>query len=119
MRRICSHIYLLFAFCSLLFVCSCGNFTYKTYDEKLEELSDDPEPDYSVTLDGSFQDYTNFMFIGNRIENFGTYFNTYFNAKENFDDAYEDYATRVLANYSERLDSIYINPPLSQESIDK
>jgi tetratricopeptide (TPR) repeat protein len=25
----------------------------------------------------------------------------------------------VLANYSERLDSIYINPPLSQESIDK
>jgi tetratricopeptide (TPR) repeat protein len=98
---------------------SCGQFTYKTYSENQENATDDPEPDYTVTLNNDFQNYSNFMFLGNRIENFGTYFNTYFNAKENFDDAYEDYATRVLANYSERLDSIYINPPLSQESIDK
>ena len=59
------------------------------------------------------------MFIGNRIENFSTYFNTYFNARENFDDAYNDYVTRVLANYNDRQDSIFAKPRLSQESIDK
>src|SRR4030095_6085754 len=55
----------------------------------------------------------------NRIENFSTYFNTYFNAKENFDDAYEDYATRVLASYSEKPGSIFEKPSLSQEATDK
>jgi uncharacterized protein YabN with tetrapyrrole methylase and pyrophosphatase domain len=59
------------------------------------------------------------MFIGNRIENFGTYFNTFFNAKENFDEAYEDYVTRVLSTYNERLDSIYATPGISQEAKDK
>ncbi len=97
---------------------SCSTFNYKTYDQKLYPDVDDPEPDYNITLDKDFQDYTNFMFIGNRIENFGSYFNTYYNARENFDDAYDDYNTRILANYGNRIDSIYINQPLSQEAID-
>lgn len=106
-------------FTSLLVFQSCSTFMYKTYVEQKDKDIDDPEPNYEITLNQSFQEYTSYMFIGNRIENFGTYFNTFFNAKENYDEAYEDYVTRVLANYSERLDSIYIAPSLSQESKDK
>jgi TolA-binding protein len=98
---------------------ACSTFNYKTYDEKQNEGIDDPEPNYELTLDQNFQDFTSYMFIGNRVENFGTYFNTYFNAKENFDDAYDDYVSRVLANYNERQDSIFARPNLSQESKDK
>jgi tetratricopeptide (TPR) repeat protein len=111
------------AFSSLIFLAlifaACSTFNYKTYDENANKDIADPDPDYDVTLDENFQDFTSFMFIGNRIENFSTYFNTYFNANENFNDAYEDYVTRVLANYSERQDSIFAKPRLSQESIDK
>lgn len=98
---------------------ACSSFNYKTYDEKSNENIEDPDPNYELTLDENFQDFTSFMFIGNRIENFSTYFNTYFNAKENFDDAYEDYATKVLATYNERQGSIFNKPVISQESIDK
>lgn len=98
---------------------SCSTFNYKTYDEKANENIDDPDPDYNLTLSDDFQDYTNFMFIGNRVENFGTYFNTFFNARENYNDAYDDYLTRTLANYGESIDSVYITASLSQESIDK
>lgn len=106
-------------FLSLLTLGACSSFNYKTYDEKQNEGIDDPEPNYELTLEPGFQDFTGFMFIGNRIENFSTYFNTYFNASENFDDAYNDYATRVLSNYNEKQDSIFARPRLSQESIDK
>lgn len=106
-------------FSILLALASCSSFNYKTYDENQNKDIADPEPNYELTLKDDFQDFTNFMFIGNRIKNFSTYFNTYFNAVENFDDAYEDYATRVLANYNEKQDSIFAKPQLSQESIDK
>ncbi len=102
-----------------LLLAACSSFNYKTYNEDANKDIEDPEPNYDITLDGNFQDFTSFMFIGNRIENFSTYFNTYFNANENFNDAYDDYVTRVLANYSERQDSIFARPRLSQESIDK
>jgi tetratricopeptide (TPR) repeat protein len=107
----------LISFLMMLFQ-ACSSFNYKTYDERSNENVDDPDPNYNLTLNEDFQDFTSFMFIGNRIENFSTYFNTYFNAKENFDAAYEDYATRVLANYNERQGSIFAKPTLSQESID-
>ena len=114
------HIFLrIFTFLTLAVFGACSGFNYKTYDTKQNEGIDDPEPNYELTLDPGFQDFTTFMFIGNRIENFSTYFNTFFNAAENFDDAYNDYATRVLANYNERQDSIFARPRLSQESIDK
>lgn len=101
-----------------IFMQSCATFRYKTYDEETNKNVEDPEPNYNATLDENFQNFTSYMFIGNRIENFGTYFNTYFNAKENFDNAYDDYATRVLSTYSEKLDSIFEKPSLSQETID-
>ena len=106
-------------FLLLLALSACSSFNYKTYDENQNKGIDDPDPNYDLTLDRNFQDFTGFMFIGNRIENFSTYFNTFFNASENFDDAYNDYATRVLANYNEKQDSIFAQPRLSQESIDK
>jgi len=106
-------------FLLLLALSSCSTFNYKTYDENQNKGIDDPDPNYDVTLDENFQDFTGFMFIGNRIENFSTYFNTYFNASENFNDAYDDYANRVLANYNEKQDSVFAQPRLSQESIDK
>ncbi|MBZ0204069.1 MAG: hypothetical protein K8I03_13720 [Ignavibacteria bacterium] len=104
---------------AILALQACSSFNYKTYDEKQNENIDDPDPNYELTLDPGFQDFTSFMFIGNRIENFSAYFNTYFNANENFDDAYTDYVTRVLANYNVRQDSIFAKPVLSPESIDK
>lgn len=102
---------------ALFFLQSCSTFYYRTYPEESRE--EDPEPDYTITLDPKFQEYVSFMFIGNRIENFGTYFNTFFNAIDNYNDAYDDYVTRILSNYSERIDSIYSSPNLSQESLDK
>src|SRR4030095_16311936 len=110
--------FLIFVF-FLILLQSCSSFLYKTYDAEANKNVDDPEPNYDITLDQNFQNFTTYMFIGNRIENFGTYFNTYFNAKENFDNAYDDYVTRVLSVYSERLDSILAKPSLSQESSDK
>ncbi len=109
----------IFVFSVLIAISACSSFNYKTYDEKQYKDIDDPDPNYELTLDEDFQNFTNFMFIGNRIENFSTYFNTFFNANENFNDAYDDYATRVLANYNEKKDSIFAKPRLSQESIDK
>jgi len=106
-------------FLLLLAISACSSFNYKTYNEEANKDIDDPEPNYDITLTSDFQDFTGFMFIGNRIENFSTYFNTFFNANENFNDAYDDYSTRVLANYNERQDSIFAKPRLSQESIDK
>src|SRR5512146_3423962 len=104
------------ALTALIFA-SCSTFNYKTYEEQKDV--DDPEPNYDVTLNADFQEYTSYMFIGNRTENFGTYFNTFFNAGENFDEAFEDYETRVLSTYSERPDSIYATPNMSQEAKDK
>lgn len=104
---------------SVLTFQACSSFNYKTYDEKSNENVDDPEPNYEITLDEGFQDYTNFMFIGNRIENFSTYFNTYFNATEDFEVGYDDYATKVLTAYGDRQTSIYAKPVLSQEAIDR
>ncbi|MCX7877307.1 MAG: hypothetical protein N2510_01560 [Ignavibacteria bacterium] len=102
----------------LLFLVGCSTFRYKTYDEKEVKNNEDPEPDYNITLDQDFQDFTTFMFLGNRIENFSTYFNTYYNATENFDKAYEDYSNRVLLKYNERLEYILERPTLPQEAID-
>lgn len=109
-------LYLLLISCAFAIV-SCSTFTYKTYTP--DESVEDPEPDYSITLNSDFQEYTSFMFIGNRMENFGTYFNTFYNAIQNYDEAYEDYEMRILPKYNEQIDSIYQHIPLSQEAIDK
>jgi len=98
---------------------SCSSFTYRTYDIKELQYSDDPEPNYDYTLDRNFQQFTDFMYLGNKVENFGTFFNTYYNAKDVFNDAYETYTTKVLSTYSSRIDSIYINPVLDAQTSDE
>jgi len=108
-----------FSIFAIVLINSCSSFRYKTFDEEALKTQDDPEPNYNITMNKDYQDFTTYMFMGNRIENFSTYFNTYFNARENFDDAYDEYVKRVLAVYSERLDSIFEKPPLPQEAIDK
>lgn len=115
-KRVQSITILIFCLLISFALYSCSTFSYKTYKEQPE--LDDPDPNFNVTLNEDFQNFTNFMFIGNRIENFVTYFNTYFNAKESYDNAYEDYSTRVLSLYSTRIDNIYGSVQLSQESID-
>lgn len=95
---------------------SCSSFNYITYDKN--DQGEDPEPNYAITLNPSFQEFTNYMFIGNRIENFGTYFNTFFNASENYKEGYDICEKKVLSHYSERLDSILINPALPIEAQD-
>jgi len=112
-------LFLYSLFLGVLLFSSCQTFRYKTNDDGSNKDTIDIEPDYNITLDPAFQDFTTFMFIGNRVENFSTYFNTYYNATENFNDAYDDYVTRVLSTYSDKLDSIMDKPALSQESIDK
>ncbi len=102
---------------SLAFLDSCSTFKYVTYD-KNDTIDEDPEPNYSYTLDPAFQEFTNYMFIGNRIEYFGTYFNTFFNASQSYSDAYDDYEKKVLTHYSERLDSILVSPRLSLDAQD-
>jgi tetratricopeptide (TPR) repeat protein len=96
---------------------SCSTFKYRTYTIT-DTTVEDPEPNYELTLDPAFQGYTSYMFLGNRTENFGTYFNTFFNAKENFSDGYDIYTNQLLSNYSNSIDSVYINPRLSQEGMD-
>jgi hypothetical protein len=68
--------YRILTFLALSAIVGCSTFNYKTYDEEKNKDVDDPEPNYDLTLDPSFQEFTGFMFIGNRIENFSTYFNT-------------------------------------------
>lgn len=109
-------------FCLLILILtvifySCSSFTYRTYIEK--EGEDDPEPVYTITLNNDYQNFTDYMFIGNRIENFGTYFNTYYNAVDEFNDAYEEYETKILSSYSEKIEAVGMRPPLSQEAMDK
>ena len=96
---------------------SCSSFKYVTFDRN-DTLDEDPEPNYYITLDPSYQEFTNYMFIGNRIEYFGTYFNTFFNASQCYDDAYDDYEKKVLTHYSERLDSILVSPKISTDAHD-
>ena len=51
--------------------------------------------------------------MGNRNENFSTYFNKYFKSLEDFNSALDEYKTLLIANYNRRLDSIYSLPVLS------
>ncbi|MDQ3021772.1 MAG: tetratricopeptide repeat protein [Bacteroidota bacterium] len=102
----------------------CSYLTYQT-------LSTDPgtdstaavyEPDYNVTLDFDYQDFTSYLFMGNRVENFTAYFNTYFRANEDFEDAFEEYRLSLISYYNRRLDSLGVSPAVSgtvKEKLDK
>jgi TolA-binding protein len=102
----------------------CNYVTYSTVErpDVPDSLAQDIEPDFSKSLDFDFQDFTSYLFMGNRIENFSAYFNKYFIASEDFDLAFEEYRTSFIATYNRRLDSLGVTPPVPpsvKEKLDK
>lgn len=97
-----------------VFAIGCNYTTYRTVVvEQNDTESIDPEPDYDVTLDENFQNFVTYMYMGNRSEMFGTYFNKFYMSNENYEAALEDYRTSTISAYNRRLDSLNITPPIS------
>ncbi len=102
----------------------CSFLTYSTVDRPNvpDSLQKDVEPDFNKSLDFDFQDFTSYLFMGNRIENFSAYFNKFHIASEDFDLASEEYRTSFIATYNRRLDSLGVTPPITasvKEKLDK
>lgn len=102
----------------------CSHFTYSTVSKSAarDTLNPDPDPDFSRSLDFEFQDFTSYLFMGNRVENFTAYFNKYFQASKDFEEAMDEYRTSFIATYNRRLDSLGVTPPLPstvKEKLDK
>lgn len=103
-----------------IFIGGCNFTTVRTYERPSEkDVEEDPQPNYDVSLDEDYQDYVSFMFMGNRNENFSTYFNTYFMASSDFEAALNLYRTSTVASFNRRLDSLNITPPVSGDIKDK
>ncbi len=103
---------------------SCNFITHRTLsaDAVVDSLNNDPEPNYDISLDNKYQDFTSYLYMGNRIENFTSYFNTYFKADQDYEDAMVEYRATLISEYSRRLDSLGITPPVSasvKEKLDK
>ncbi len=91
----------------------CNYATHRTLSGNSVNEDEDPEPNYEVSLGEDYQNYVSYIFMGNRNENFSTYFNKYFTSLEDYDDGMKEYKTLVIANYNRRLDSIYTLPVIS------
>lgn len=102
-----------------IFIGGCNFTTVRTYERPSEKEQEDPQPNYDVSLDEDYQDYVSFMFMGNRNENFSTYFNTYFMASSDFEAALNLYRTSTVASFNRRLDSLNITPPVSGDIKEK
>jgi len=105
-----------------LLLASCNYTTHRTLSKTTvsdTSSTEGPEPDYSVTLNDDYQDFVSFMFMGNRSESFGTFFNKFFTANEDYDEALKEYKLTAIATYNRRLDSLNITPPVSQSTKDK
>jgi TolA-binding protein len=102
-----------------IFISGCNYTTQRTYERTPQADEEDPQPNYDISLDEDYQDYVSFMFMGNRNENFSTYFNTYFMASSDYEEAFNLYRTSTVASFNRRLDSLNITPPVSNEIKDK
>ena len=102
-----------------LSISSCDYATHRTLSKDYQPSDELPDPNYEVSLDYNYQDFTSFMFMGNRSESFGTYFNKFFTANEDFEEALKEYKTATIANYNRRLDSLSIVTPVLQSTKDK
>ncbi|HRE39738.1 MAG TPA: tetratricopeptide repeat protein [Ignavibacteria bacterium] len=98
---------------------SCSFMTSRSISKSGITDSNDPEPDYNISLNPTYQDLTNYIFMGNRMENFSTYFNVYYTAQADFEEAMAEIRTSTISAYSRRLDSLNIDLPLSQNVRDK
>ncbi len=105
--------YWLFIFILFLFVYGCNYVTHKTTLKEQLEGEDDPEPVYDITLNPNYQDYVTYMFMGNRSEEFGTFFNKFYQALVDYEEALGDYRASTITAYNRKLDSLNIIPPVS------
>ena len=86
----------------------CNYATHRTISKDNTD-QEDPEPQYEISLEDDYQDFTSYIFMGNRVENFSTFFNVYYTADDEFTQALEEYRTNTLAAYNRKLDSLNIN----------
>jgi tetratricopeptide (TPR) repeat protein len=111
-------LFLLLLILSVLY--SCEHFRYSTVPIPDDSLNTaEPDPNFDVTLDYYFQDYSSFIFLGNRAEAFGTYFNKFFTATEDYEEALKEFKTTAIAFYNRRLDSLNVLPPIQQGTKEK
>jgi TolA-binding protein len=111
--------YWIFLLIFFSFVYGCNYVTHKTVEKETLEGDDDPEPVYDITLNPDYQDYITYMFMGNRSEEFGTFFNKFYQALEDYDEALTDYRASTISAYNRRLDSLNITPPISAVAKEK
>jgi len=111
-------LYILIFFTAISFS-SCDYATHRTLSKDYQPSDEEPEPNYEVSLDYNYQDFTSFIFMGNRSESFSTYFNKFFTANEDFDEALKEYKAANIASYNKRVDSLNIITPVQQSTIDK
>ena len=105
----------LFLITASLFISSCNYVTHKTvsYDSPYDSTKSDLDPNYDVSLDHNYQDFTSYFYMGNRVENFSAYFNTFYRSQEDFNEAITEYRASLIAFYNKRLDSLGITLPAS------
>jgi len=84
-----------------------------------DTLGSKPEPNYDATLDFEYQDFTSYLFLGNRVDNFTAYFNTFFESNKLYNEAYDEYRASLISIYNRRLDSLGILPVVSSSVKDK
>ncbi|MBK8549995.1 MAG: tetratricopeptide repeat protein [Ignavibacteria bacterium] len=110
---------LIFVFSFLIIVAvynsGCNYITHNTVstDASYDSTGGEREPNYNISLDHKYQDFTSYFYMGNRIENFTAYFNTFYRSQEDFNEGYEEYRTSLISFYNKRLDSLGISPPIS------
>lgn len=107
----------LLCFCAA-FALSCNYVTHRTLSNEIVIDEEDPEPDYNISLDRNYQDFVTYIFMGNRSEAFGAFFNKFYQAEEDYEAGLLDYRTTTIATYNRRLDSLNITPPVSQTAQD-
>ena len=113
------YFFILTVFTLLLAVPGCNYTTHRILTNSQVKEEEDPEPNYSVTLDENYQNFVSYMYMGNRAEAFGTFFNKFYTALEDYNDALAEYRTSTIAEYNRRLDSLNITPPLSAAAKEK
>lgn len=114
--------YLFVLFCAFYSFQSCNFITNRTISKTDNSDTVDPEPNYEISLDGNYQDFTNYIFMGNRMENFSTYFNVFYTATDDYNMALQEIRTSTISEYNRRLDSLNIVLPVSatiKEKLDK
>ncbi|MFZ1323267.1 MAG: tetratricopeptide repeat protein [Ignavibacteria bacterium] len=104
-----------------VYLSSCSYLTYTTVTKSsiTDSTYTESDPDYDVTLDFDYQDFTSYLYMGNRIENFTAYFNTYFKAQQDYDEAFDEFRLSFIAIFNRSIDSLLVNPPASQNVKDK